>query len=91
MSGLLFIQTAQANEGYGSATIVSVDMKKNIIDLGELKFKFDSKTVVYDLFGNQVDISVLKSGMSANVAIDATQRYVGYPILKGLYLKSVIE
>ena len=90
-AGLGFAQVAHANEGYGSAGIVSIDMKKKIIDFGDFKFKFDSDTVVYDVDGNRVSFSELKPGMSAKVGFDQSKRFVGYPTLQNIRLKSVIE
>lgn len=91
MSVVMVSQSVQANEGYGAASIVSIDAKKKIIDFGDNKFKFDAKTIVYDIQGKKVDISDLKAGMTASVGIDPERRYVGFPTLKSLHLKSVIE
>lgn len=90
-AGLMFSQTAVADEGYGSASISNIDKAKKIVDFGDFKFKYDRNTIVYDLYGKKVDFDMLEAGMTAKINFDKSQRYVGYPTLKSLQLRSVIE
>jgi len=90
-AGLMFSQVVVANEGYGSASISKIDKVKKIIDFGDFKFKYDKNTIVYDLFGKKVDFDLLEAGMTTKIGYDKTQRYVGYPTLKSLHLRTVIE
>jgi len=90
-TGLMFSQSVVANEGYGSASIHKIDKSKKIIDFGDVKFKYDKNTKVYDLYGKKVDFDLLEAGMSAKIGYNKSQRYVGYPTLQSLHLRSMIE
>jgi len=90
-TGLMFSQTVVANEGYGSESIHKIDKSKKIIDFGDVKFKYDKNTMVYDLHGNKVDFDLLEAGMSAKIGYDKTKRFVGYPTLQSLHLRTMIE
>lgn len=90
-AGLMFSQVVVADGGYGAESINKIDKAKKIIDFGEYKFKYDKNIVIYDLHGKRVDFDLLEEGMSAKIGYDKTQRFVGYPTLRSLHLKSVIE
>ncbi|MCW8933156.1 MAG: hypothetical protein OQK98_00390 [Gammaproteobacteria bacterium] len=90
-AGLMFSQVVIANEGYGSASISKINKAKKIIDFGDVKFKYDNNTIIYDLYGKKVDFDLLEEGMTAKIGVDTTQRYVGYPTLQSLHLRTVIE
>ncbi len=90
-SGFVFSQLAVANEGFGSSSIVNIDKTKKIIDFGDQKFKYDKNTVVYSLQGKKFDINVLEKGMVAKAGFNPAQRYVGYPVLQSVHLKSTID
>ncbi len=89
--GLMFSQPNWADGGYGESTIVKINTKKRIIDFGNHKFKYDKNTVVYDLYGKKVDITQLEAGMTAKAVYNPAQRYVGYPTVQKLHLKTILE
>ena len=90
-TGLMFSQSVVANEGFGSASIAKIDKSKKIIDFGEAKFKYDKNTMVYDLFGKKVDFDLLEAGMKVRIGYDKSKRYVGYPTVQSLYLRSITD
>lgn len=90
-TGLMFSQTVLANEGYGSASISKIDKAKQIIDFGDVKFKYDKNTVIYDLHGKKIDFDSLQAGMTARIGYNSSQRFVGYPTLQSLHLRSIID
>jgi len=87
----MFSQVVVANEGFGSASISKIDKVKKIIDFGDVKFKYDKNTIIYDLHGKKVDFDLLEAGMTAKIGYNSSKRYVGYPTLQSLHLRSMIE
>ena len=91
ITGFIFSQAVVANEGYGSASIFKIDKAKKIIDFGDFKFKYDKNTIIYDLHGKKIDFDLLDAGMSAKIGYNKAERFVGYPTLRSLHLRSIIE
>jgi len=90
-TGLMFSQAVVANEGYGSTSITKIDKAKKIIEFSDVKFKYDMNTIVYDLHGKIVDFDLLQAGMTANIGYNPAKRFVGYPTIESLHLRTLID
>ncbi|VAW58356.1 hypothetical protein MNBD_GAMMA11-3224 [hydrothermal vent metagenome] len=92
-AALLFSQQVQAETGLHayanmSKTIASLDKKKQWIELSETQFAYDSSTIITDYKGRPVTADALKKGVLITIKLDASQKYIGRPLLSEIHIES---
>lgn len=90
VAGLMNFQVLMANELGGPKIIDDINLSKKIIKFSGQSFKFNKNTKVYDSKGNRIEMTILQRNMLVVPVYDVGSRYVGYPTVQKIYLKSVI-